>query len=129
MKSYTAAWHYARFVEKSYRAALRPFKLNGRQAIILQALYDNDGLTQEELAAIVNMSATTVSQALRLLIDSDYVQRKGSTAPAAPRSTLHVTDAARVIEPEFRKRVQYTEQAIQSAVFDFFPIREAAKAS
>ena len=125
MRSYAAAWHYARFLDETYRRVLRPFRLTGRQGILIQALFDNDGLTQQELAAIVGMSATTVSQALRMLIESAYVIRRRNE----DGNRLYLTEAARKIEPEFRKRVQYAEQNIQSAVFDFFPIQDAAKVS
>jgi DNA-binding MarR family transcriptional regulator len=127
MKSYVAAWHYARFVRAQFRDLLRSFRLDARQAVVLQALYDTEGITQDELATVTGLHRAVISKALAGLAIKGYVYRK--PAKKSKRSTFYPTVTARKLEAEFRKRVAYAEQMVQADVFDFFPIREAAKAS
>lgn len=87
--AFWAMQHVAARTERALGAALRERDLSLGQFAALITVAENQGLTQQELAARLGLGKANVSQVLDRLEAAGFVQR----CPAARAYALHATEA------------------------------------
>lgn len=84
---------------------LRPYNIGSGQYIFLLALYEHDGINQEELSKELMIDKATTARALYKLEKSGYVLRE--TDPEDRRAYhVFITDKARELKPIIYRTVR-----------------------
>jgi DNA-binding MarR family transcriptional regulator len=87
----------ARRFDRELRAAFRPYGVLPGQFPVLMVLYENDGLTQADLARAVGVEQPTMAGTLRRMEAAGLVRRAPDAADAR-RADVFLTDRARELE-------------------------------
>ncbi|MPW24951.1 MarR family transcriptional regulator [Alkalibaculum sp. M08DMB] len=72
----------------------------GQWNFLTQLLFNEDGLTQEELSDTLHIDKANTARALKLLEDEDYIYRQLDPKDAR-KKRIYVTNKSRVFEEEF----------------------------
>lgn len=81
---------------------LKEYEIGKGQHIFLNALYKEDGLSQEELADYLKIDKGTTAKALKKLEEQGYITRTVSEKDKR-RNEVHLTDKALGIKDNVRK--------------------------
>ncbi|VBB09513.1 transcriptional regulator marr-type conserved site [Lucifera butyrica] len=65
-----------RYSQIFFNSELKKYNLGSGQYIFLVTLFENNGISQEQLANIVKIDKTTTARAVAKLVNEDYVIRK-----------------------------------------------------
>ncbi|MCX7781158.1 MAG: MarR family transcriptional regulator [Negativicutes bacterium] len=88
-----------RYSQIYFNEQLKKFKLGSGQYIFLMSLFENNGITQEQLAAAVKFDKATTARAVAKLEEEGYVIRKISETDKRAYN-LYITDKANAIKTE-----------------------------
>lgn len=56
--------------------ALKPYDISAAEASVLLALYDKDGITQDDLATHLYLDKSAITRLIQSLLSKDYITRK-----------------------------------------------------
>jgi len=84
--------HAARALTRMYEEHLRPCNLTPPQFGLLSVLAERPGLSQQELADMLDLDQTTLSRNLRLLIENKWI--KGTRSKEDRRLTCYAVTPA-----------------------------------
>ena len=79
---------------------LARFKIGTGQAFILAELFNREGLSQEEVRAVLKMDKGTITRGLQRLEENGFIARRHDREDRRV-VRVHVTERARAIEQEF----------------------------
>lgn len=96
-------------------AALNQLGLHAGQEIILFQLWANDGLTQSEIAELVDVTSPTISKMLRGLARTDLIQRREDLEDGRI-SRVFLTEKGRNLQGEVTRIWQDVEQQMMHSV-------------
>lgn len=88
-----------RYSQIYFNEQLKKFKLGSGQYIFLMSLFENNGITQEQLAAAVKFDKATTARAVAKLEEEGYVIKKISETDKRAYN-LYITDKANAIKTE-----------------------------
>lgn len=95
-----------------------PFHGQGR---VLRALADRDGITQSELASVLDITPQTLSISLKKLVRDGLVVQEPSTVDRRAK-TLHLTEAGTAMKQVLEERAKHS-----GSMFEAFDDEEAAE--
>ncbi len=88
-----------RYSQIYFNEQLKKFKLGSGQYIFLMNLFENNGITQEQLASAVKFDKATTARAVAKLEEEGYIIRKVSETDKRAYN-LYITDKAKAIKTE-----------------------------
>ncbi len=80
---------------------LKPFNISGGQLSFLLALFEHNGITQEELSKYLNIDKSTTAKAIKSLEQNGYITRKTSEQDKRAYN-VYTTNKAALIKQEIR---------------------------
>jgi DNA-binding MarR family transcriptional regulator len=105
----------ARKLQKTYEAAFVPFGLTPSQTLVLDQLWQEDGLPLKELGARAHLDPTSVNWLVTQLEKAGLAERqKDATDRRVVR--LWLTEAGRALEPQVYAEVRRQEQALEGVL-------------
>lgn len=102
---------------KFFSKAYAKYNIGSGQFMFLRVLYDNVGLTQEDLSSILNIDKATTARALKKLEDEGYVYREKSLDDKRA-NIIGVTQKALDIRKEFFQVLSEWESIVTSPLTD-----------
>lgn len=113
----------ARKLQKTYEAAFAPFALTPSQALVLDQLWQEDGLPLKELGARAHLDPTSVNWLVGQLEKAGLAERQKD---AADRRVvrLWLTPAGRDLERQVYAEVKRQEQALEGVLLRYISTAE-----
>lgn len=88
---------------------LEPYDIRHGQLLLLLAIYNNEGITQNDLCEMYRIDKAAVSKNIKKLIDKDFLMKEVDPKDKR-RQLIYVTDKGRKHEEEFRKILSIIQQ-------------------
>lgn len=88
-----------RYSQIFFNAQLKKYNLGSGQYIFLINLFENNGISQEQLSDMVKIDKATTARAVAKLVNEHYVIRKVSETDKRAYN-LYTTDKAEAIKPD-----------------------------
>jgi DNA-binding MarR family transcriptional regulator len=98
-------------------AALKTMGLYAGQEIILFQLWQQDGLTQTQIASALEVEPPTVTKMLHRMVTAGLVERRADPADAR-LSRVYLTDKGRALESSVTDIWQHLESTFTSGLSD-----------
>jgi DNA-binding MarR family transcriptional regulator len=113
----------ARKLQKTYEAAFAPFGLTPSQALILDQLWQEDGLPLKEVGARAHLDPTSVNWLVGQLEKAGLAERQKDAADRR-LVRLWLTQAGRSLQGEVYGEAQRQEQALEAVLLRYLTTAE-----
>ncbi|MBS4539032.1 winged helix-turn-helix transcriptional regulator [Clostridium sp. D2Q-11] len=88
---------------------LEPYDISHGQLFLLLAIYNKEGITQNDLCEMYKIDKAAVSKSIKKLIDEDFLIRERDNKDKR-KQLLYLTNKAKNFEGEFRSVLQAIEE-------------------
>lgn len=113
----------ARKLQKTYEASFAPFGLTPSQALVLDQLWQEDGLPLKEVGARAHLDPTSVNWLVGQLEKAGLAERRKDSADRRV-VRLWLTEPGRALEPEVYAEVRRQEQALEGVLRGYISLAE-----